>query len=123
MSQLTPSYCHPLGLCPSSHRLILEFLDRQCSSLQSANKCAEWALYCCKCCLWCLEKIVAFINRNAYVVMAIRGTSYCDSAITAVKLIVSVGVWEQVWGEWGKDGRCCKGCVCGHMRRMHGDQR
>ena len=45
---------------------------------------------CCKCCLWCLQKIVAFINRNAYIILAIKGTNYCESAMTAVKLIVTV---------------------------------
>lgn len=102
MTPFLQTFTHALHLPhfpPTPHRLILEFLDRQLSSLQSANKCAEWAMYCCKCCLWCLEKIVAFINRNAYVVMAIRGTSYCDSAITAVKLIVSVSVGHGAVGK------------------------
>ena len=26
----------------------------------------------CKCCLWCLEKFMRFINRNAYIVCAIK---------------------------------------------------
>ena len=26
----------------------------------------------CKCCLWCLEKFMRFINRNAYIVCAMK---------------------------------------------------
>jgi len=30
-----------------------------------------------------------FINRNAYIMVAVKGSSYCSSAIRAVKLIVT----------------------------------
>lgn len=30
-----------------------------------------------------------FINQNAYIMVAIKGTSYCSSAIRAIKLIIS----------------------------------
>lgn len=70
-------------------RFLLEYLDRKTKELQAANKCAAWALCCCKCCMWCLEKIVAFINRNAYIMVAVKGTSYCVSAGRAVALLVS----------------------------------
>ncbi len=43
-----------------------------------------------KCCMWCLEKIVAFINRNAYILIAIKGKGYCCAAADAIVLIVSV---------------------------------
>ncbi|GFH22482.1 uncharacterized protein HaLaN_19956 [Haematococcus lacustris] len=42
-----------------------------------------------ECIMWCLEKIVAFINRNAYIMVAVKGTSYCVSAGRAVSLIVT----------------------------------
>lgn len=70
-------------------RILLEFLDRKTKQIQEANKCAAWAMCCCKCCMWCLEKIVAFINRNAYIMMAIKGVGYCEGAFKALKLIVS----------------------------------
>jgi hypothetical protein len=36
-----------------------------------------------------LEKIMKFINRNAYIIVAIKGYTYCGSALRAVKLIVN----------------------------------
>lgn len=35
-----------------------------------------------------LEKIMKFINRNAYIIVAIKGYTYCGAALRAVKLIV-----------------------------------
>ena len=29
-------------------------------------------LKCCQCCLWCLEKFMRFINRNAYIMCAVK---------------------------------------------------
>jgi hypothetical protein len=36
-----------------------------------------------------LEKVMKFINRNAYIIVAIKGYTYCGSAIRATKLIVN----------------------------------
>jgi hypothetical protein len=36
----------------------------------------------------CIEMIVKFINRNAYVYIAVTGKSFCDSAAAATALIV-----------------------------------
>ena len=33
-----------------------------------------------RCCLWVAEKIVKFINKNAYIMVAIKGQGYCTSA-------------------------------------------
>jgi hypothetical protein len=33
---------------------------------------------------------VAFINRNAYIMVAVKGTNYCVSAGRAIALIVTV---------------------------------
>ena len=42
----------------------------------------------CKCCLWCLEKFMRFINRNAYIMCAIKNTNFCKSAYSAFNLIM-----------------------------------
>jgi Plasma-membrane choline transporter len=43
--------------------------------------------YCC----WprCVEGLVKFLNRNAYILVAVRGTNYCRSAQRAVVLIMA----------------------------------
>lgn len=60
---------HSYNAC---HRFLLDYLDRKTRDLQAANKCAEWAMCCVKCMMWCLEKIVAFINRNAYILIGLK---------------------------------------------------
>ena len=42
----------------------------------------------CKCCLWCLEKFMRFINRNAYIMCAIKSTNFCKSAQSAFNLLM-----------------------------------
>ncbi|PNH05032.1 Choline transporter-like protein 2, partial [Tetrabaena socialis] len=70
-------------------RAMLEYLDRKTKELQAQNKCAEWAMCCVKCCMWCIENIVKFINRNAYIMIAVKGQGYCCAAFSAVKLLIT----------------------------------
>jgi len=68
-------------------RAILDYIDRKTKQTQSSvGKC----LMCfCKCCLWCLEKCVRYISKNAYILTAMFGYNFCKSSCKAVKLIVS----------------------------------
>lgn len=34
------------------------------------NKFAKFLLSCMKCCFWCLEKCIKFLNRNAYIMVS-----------------------------------------------------
>lgn len=43
----------------------------------------------CRALAWLLEKIMRIINRNAYVIVAAKGTGYCHSASRAVSLLLS----------------------------------
>lgn len=36
------------------------------------NKFAKFLLSCLKCCFWCLEKCIKFLNRNAYIMVSSR---------------------------------------------------
>jgi hypothetical protein len=49
---------------------------------------ARWAMCCLRCCMWCVETVLKFINRNAYILVASKGMSYCTAAGEAVALIV-----------------------------------
>lgn len=46
-------------------------------------------LFACigECCLSCLERFLKFINRNAYIQTAMKGTSFCTSAKTVCPLL------------------------------------
>jgi hypothetical protein len=54
---------------------------------QLGNKLGEALLCCCQCCLWCFEKFIQFLNKNAYIQTAIFGTPFCRSAREAFSLI------------------------------------
>ncbi len=40
------------------------------------------------CCLWCLEKILKFINKNAYIITAIYGYGFCSASRKAFWLLL-----------------------------------
>ncbi|XP_072293984.1 choline transporter-like protein 5-B isoform X2 [Eucyclogobius newberryi] len=67
-------------------RIVLEYLDH---SLKGAhNKVAKFLLKCLKCCFWCLERFIKFLNRNAYIMIAIYGKNFCTSAKEAFFLLM-----------------------------------
>merc|ERR1719436_818154 len=45
-------------------------------------------LCCIQWCLWCFEKCVQFLNKNAYIQIALLGTNFCTSAKNAFFLIL-----------------------------------
>ncbi|XP_060226250.1 choline transporter-like protein 2 isoform X1 [Meriones unguiculatus] len=79
-------------------RVILEYLDQRLKAAQ--NKFAKFLMVCLKCCFWCLEKFIRFLNRNAYIMIAIYGTNFCTSARNAFFLlmrnIIRVAVLDKV---------------------------
>uniref|UniRef100_A0A672YBN3 Choline transporter-like protein n=1 Tax=Sphaeramia orbicularis TaxID=375764 RepID=A0A672YBN3_9TELE len=79
-------------------RVLLEYLDHKLKGAQ--NKFAKFLLSCMKCCFWCLEKCIKFLNRNAYIMIAIYGKSFCTSARDAFFLlmrnIIRVAVLDKV---------------------------
>ncbi|OWA53451.1 Choline transporter-like protein 5 [Hypsibius exemplaris] len=67
-------------------RYLLEQLDKKLK--QSQLGFARFLLKCCACCLWCLESFLKFINRNAYIMIAIYGKNFCRSAKDAFSLLM-----------------------------------
>uniref|UniRef100_A0A672QN23 Choline transporter-like protein n=1 Tax=Sinocyclocheilus grahami TaxID=75366 RepID=A0A672QN23_SINGR len=66
-------------------RVLLEYIDHK---LKAENKFAKFLLCCLKCCFWCLEKFIKFLNRNAYIMVAIYGKNFCRSARDAFFLLM-----------------------------------
>ncbi|XP_037584310.1 choline transporter-like protein 2 [Cebus imitator] len=79
-------------------RVILEYLDQRLKAAE--NRFAKYLMTCLKCCFWCLEKFIKFLNRNAYIMIAIYGTNFCTSARNAFFLlmrnIIRVAVLDKV---------------------------
>ncbi|KAM5325495.1 choline transporter-like protein 4 isoform 2-T2 [Glossophaga mutica] len=67
-------------------RVILEYVDHKLRGAQ--NPIARCIMCCFKCCLWCLEKFIKFLNRNAYIMIAIYGKNFCVSAKNAFMLLM-----------------------------------
>uniref|UniRef100_A0A667WK98 Choline transporter-like protein n=1 Tax=Myripristis murdjan TaxID=586833 RepID=A0A667WK98_9TELE len=71
-------------------RLILTYIHNQLKGKE--NACARCMLKACVCCLWCLEKCLAYLNQNAYTATAINSTSFCTSARDAFIILVENAV-------------------------------
>ncbi|KAM5146669.1 choline transporter-like protein 4 isoform 2-T2 [Mantella aurantiaca] len=67
-------------------RIILEYLDHKLKGAH--NPCTRFLMCCLKCCFWCLEKFIKFLNRNAYIMIAVYGKNFCVSAKNAFKLLM-----------------------------------
>ncbi|KAM0735406.1 Choline transporter-like 1 [Formica fusca] len=70
-------------------RLILTYLHTKFEKTKETSPCSQCGLKCCICCFYCLEKFIRYMNNNAYTVVAIEGTHFCDAAKTAFTTLVS----------------------------------
>ncbi|XP_056235026.1 choline transporter-like protein 5-B isoform X3 [Seriola aureovittata] len=79
-------------------RIVLMYLDQKLKGSQ--NACTRYLLCCLKCCFWCLEHFIKFINRNAYIMIAIYGKNFCTSSKDAFFLlmrnVIRVAVLDKV---------------------------
>lgn len=69
-------------------RLALQYIQDKLEEKGADNPVVKAILCLCKCCFWCLEKFMKFINRNAYIFTAIYGSNFCKSAKEAFSLII-----------------------------------
>ncbi|KAK3747927.1 hypothetical protein QZH41_008845, partial [Actinostola sp. cb2023] len=69
-------------------RAILEYIDHKLKEYGQDNPAIKFILCCCKCCFWCLEKCLRFLNKNAYIMVAIYGKNFCASAKDAFQLLL-----------------------------------
>nr|XP_034302598.1 choline transporter-like protein 2 isoform X2 [Crassostrea gigas] len=67
-------------------RLLLEYVDAKLKGKE--NPVAKFFVKCLKCCFWCLEKFLKFLNKNAYILIAAHGKNFCTSAKNAFMLIM-----------------------------------
>ncbi|GFO29553.1 choline transporter-like protein 2 [Plakobranchus ocellatus] len=67
-------------------RIALEYLEYKLKDAD--NKVAKFIIKCLQCCFWCLEKFLKFLNKNAYIMIAIHGKNFCLSAKDAFFLIM-----------------------------------
>ena len=68
-------------------RAVVKYMEHKMKALKEKNMIISYVMYCVNCFLWCLQKIVQFINRHAYIVVAIEGLSYCQAAGKGVSIM------------------------------------
>lgn len=66
-------------------RALFKWLERQLNHYQSCS----FMLKCCQCCLWCFEKFLVYLNRNAFIEIAIYGYSFCKGAQEALHILTN----------------------------------
>ncbi|KAI4888406.1 hypothetical protein NFI96_018877 [Prochilodus magdalenae] len=54
-------------------RVLLEYLEQKLKVAE--NRVAKFFLSCLKCCFWCLEQCIRFLNRNAYIMLVVYSRS------------------------------------------------
>ncbi|GFS06978.1 choline transporter-like protein 2 [Elysia marginata] len=60
----------------------LDYINRKLKG--SENDVAK----CLRCCFWCLEKFLRYVNKNAYIVIAVHGQNFCSAARDGFLLIM-----------------------------------
>jgi len=67
-------------------RYLMKYFEKQAEAQK--NRVMVLVLKVLQCCIWCFEKCVRFLNKNAYIQTALKGTSFCTSAKAAFFLIL-----------------------------------
>jgi len=68
-------------------RVMIEYIEEKLKEYHQDNPLVKCMLCFCKCCFYCLEKFMKFLNRNAYIMVAVYGKNFCWSAKEAFKLL------------------------------------
>jgi hypothetical protein len=70
-------------------RAILAYLDKQTQKAQKKNCILKLIFKCVACCLWCFEKCVKYICRQAYVIVIMDSKSFCAAAFNVFGLLTT----------------------------------
>ncbi|KAL0244897.1 hypothetical protein GEMRC1_008979 [Eukaryota sp. GEM-RC1] len=65
---------------------IMKYLSKKAK--QSGNKTLSGVFKCVACCLKCVEKILKYINKNAWIMIAIYNYTYCEAAKQGFNLVM-----------------------------------
>jgi len=69
-------------------RLVFEYVGNKMQEASGNNGCTKCLVSCIRCCLACFDRFVRYINRNAYIYMAISSENFCSSALNSFILIL-----------------------------------
>ncbi len=70
--------------------IFFEYLKKKVEATagKKAGKCIKCLISCVQCCLACVAKVIEFINKHAYIQIALKGDSFCTAAWEGFGLII-----------------------------------
>jgi choline transporter-like protein 2/4/5 len=69
-------------------RAVLAYLQKQMNERAKNNRLMKAIMCVVSCCLWCIQKVLEVVSRNAYVYVAIKGYGFCTAGYKAFHLIL-----------------------------------
>jgi len=69
-------------------RLAFEYYRKKMAAVENANGLVKFLMCATGYCLWCLEKCVKYISKNAYIQVALNNCNFLTGAINAFVLIL-----------------------------------
>ena len=69
-------------------RAICAYLSKQAQALDETSTTMKYVVKLVNCALWCFEKVIRFMTRAAYIIVAIEGKSFCGAAWRSFKMVL-----------------------------------
>eukprot|EP00296_Roombia_truncata_P007567 JP446011.1.p1 GENE.JP446011.1~~JP446011.1.p1 ORF type:complete len:598 (-),score=136.03 JP446011.1:114-1907(-) len=69
-------------------RVLFNYFCAQMKAANQDNPVVKCMICCVNCCLACLERFINYLNRNAYIQVAIHGVSFCKGAKDGFSLLL-----------------------------------
>lgn len=69
-------------------KLIFEYWRKKVEKTAPDNALTKCIICCARCCIWCLDRFVKFITKNAYIQIVLTNKSFCPAAWGAFCLVV-----------------------------------
>jgi len=94
------AHCHHLGSLAFGAllvaiiqfiRAIFEYVQNKMPK-EARNTFVKAAVCCIRCCLACIEKCIQYVTRNSYIIIAMKGNSFCRACLEAFHLIMDHAV-------------------------------
>jgi len=70
-------------------RVVVEYLNDRINNLQAQNRILRSIVWFLRGCFFFLEKLIRYLNRNAYIMTGMVGSSFCQASQDAFTLITS----------------------------------
>ena len=70
--------------------VVVEYIKKKMEKTagKSKGKCFQCVFCCIECCLGCCSKIMEYVNKHAYIQIALKGDSFCTAAWEGFGLVI-----------------------------------